>query len=176
MDLTTLTDTQLVDLQAQCVAETRRRQAAPLVAAAQAQVVSDLRASGTITAPTPPANPTKATNFPAWKSPGTDHARMYLKGDRVSRNGRVWESRTEGLNSWEPGAAGVWETVWADVTDQVLPKPADTPAGPPAWAAGQAYTKGTKVTYKGSTYTVVQDHTSQSDWTPDAVASLYTKQ
>lgn len=49
-----------------------------------------------------------------------------------------------------------------------------------AWKAGTAYTVGEFVTYgKNSVgdpqlYKVVQAHTSQADWTPDATASLYT--
>ena len=49
----------------------------------------------------------------------------------------------------------------------------------PAWEAGIAYTEGEILSY-GVTgvgdpqlYRVVQAHTSQADWTPDAAASLY---
>ena len=157
------------------LAENDRRQAQPLVEAGQAQVVADLRTAGTVSAPAVPKMPTRAADFPAWKDPGTDHSRMYLRGDRVTRDGKVWESRVAGLNSWQPGGAGVWETVWADVTAQGLAtEPSTSPSGPPAWAAGVAYKTGDKVTYLGRTYTVAQAHTSQSDWLPAGVASLYT--
>lgn len=48
------------------------------------------------------------------------------------------------------------------------------------WAEGKAYTAGTFLTYGTNgvgdpqLYKVVQAHTSQADWTPDATASLYT--
>lgn len=50
----------------------------------------------------------------------------------------------------------------------------------PAWKVGTSYTTGDYVTYGTNLvgdpqlYKVVQDHTSQADWTPDTVASLYT--
>ena len=48
------------------------------------------------------------------------------------------------------------------------------------WAEGKAYTAGQYLTYGENSvgdpqlYKVVQAHTSQADWTPDATASLYT--
>lgn len=47
------------------------------------------------------------------------------------------------------------------------------------WAVNKAYAVGDKLTYGTNSvgdpqlYKVVQAHTSQADWTPDAVASLY---
>ncbi|MFY2563587.1 glycosyl hydrolase family 18 protein [Corallococcus terminator] len=41
------------------------------------------------------------------------------------------------------------------------------------WAVGVAYSVGTQVTYGGRLYQCRQPHTSQSDWTPPAVASLW---
>lgn len=49
-----------------------------------------------------------------------------------------------------------------------------------AWAVGKAYAVGEFVTYGENgvgdpqLYKVVQAHTSQADWTPDAAASLFT--
>ena len=40
---------------------------------------------------------------------------------------------------------------------------------------GVAYTVGKKVLYKGVLYKVIQAHTSQADWTPDAAPSLFAK-
>ena len=45
----------------------------------------------------------------------------------------------------------------------------------PAWAAGMAYPAGVKLKYGGKLYEVLQAHTSQADWKPDVVASLYTE-
>lgn len=39
----------------------------------------------------------------------------------------------------------------------------------------KSYTAGLRLRYKGILYKVLQDHTSQSDWTPDTSPSLYTK-
>lgn len=38
-----------------------------------------------------------------------------------------------------------------------------------------AYKKDDKLQYKDTLYKVIQDHTSQSDWTPDTAASLYLR-
>ena len=49
----------------------------------------------------------------------------------------------------------------------------------PAWEAGKSYAVGDIIRYETNgvgdpqLYKVVQAHTSQADWTPDATASLY---
>lgn len=46
----------------------------------------------------------------------------------------------------------------------------------PAWSGdGVEYKKDTKLTYNGVLYKVLQDHTSQASWTPDAAPSLFAK-
>ena len=45
----------------------------------------------------------------------------------------------------------------------------------PAWKSGQAYTAGGRVKYNDVLYKVLQDHTSQADWTPEAAPSLFAK-
>ena len=49
------------------------------------------------------------------------------------------------------------------------------PALYPAWRSGMAYTTGQRVLYRGVLYKVLQDHTSQDDWTPDAAPSLFSR-
>lgn len=43
------------------------------------------------------------------------------------------------------------------------------------WSVDSLYKTGDIVTYNGTLYTVIQDHTSQSDWVPDSTPSLYKK-
>lgn len=45
----------------------------------------------------------------------------------------------------------------------------------PAWRPGMDYKAWKRVRYIGTLYTVLQDHTSQADWTPDAAPSLFAK-
>ena len=46
----------------------------------------------------------------------------------------------------------------------------------PTWNGdGVEYKKDTKLTYNGVLYKVLQDHTSQANWTPDAAPSLFAK-
>ena len=46
----------------------------------------------------------------------------------------------------------------------------------PTWAAGLAVKAGDRLYYPGTDrlYKAVRDHTTQTDWTPDAVPALYT--
>lgn len=43
----------------------------------------------------------------------------------------------------------------------------------PVWAVGAAYAIGDLIAYEGTLYQVIQAHTSQADWTPDAVPALF---
>lgn len=45
----------------------------------------------------------------------------------------------------------------------------------PEWKSGMTLTVGRKLQYGGKLYRVIQAHTSQDDWTPDAVASLFER-
>lgn len=45
----------------------------------------------------------------------------------------------------------------------------------PTWSSMEAFKAGERVWYDGKLYKVVQDHSKQSDWTPDAVPALFTE-
>lgn len=45
----------------------------------------------------------------------------------------------------------------------------------PAWRSGVRYAAGQRVIFYGVLYKVLQDHTSQDDWTPDAASSLFAQ-
>ena len=45
----------------------------------------------------------------------------------------------------------------------------------PAWREGVEYEAGKRVLYGETLYNVLQGHTSQADWTPEAVPSLFAK-
>lgn len=45
----------------------------------------------------------------------------------------------------------------------------------PAWREDTVYKAGQRIRYNGTLYKVLQDHTSQADWTPDAAPSLFAK-
>ena len=51
--------------------------------------------------------------IPAWEQPDSTNA--YSKGDKVSHNGKTWESLVNN-NVWEPGAVGT-ESLWREVTE-----------------------------------------------------------
>ena len=45
----------------------------------------------------------------------------------------------------------------------------------PSWQENKSYTSGERVRYNDVLYKVLQDHTSQADWTPDVAVSLFAK-
>lgn len=45
----------------------------------------------------------------------------------------------------------------------------------PAWAVGVQYAADFRIRYGGKLYKVLQAHTSQADWLPDATPSLYAE-
>ena len=45
----------------------------------------------------------------------------------------------------------------------------------PAWRSGVAYVTGQRVLHNAVLYKVLQDHTSQETWTPEAAPSLFAK-
>ena len=45
----------------------------------------------------------------------------------------------------------------------------------PSWQENKSFTSGERVRYNDVLYKVLQDHTSQADWTPDVAVSLFAK-
>ena len=45
----------------------------------------------------------------------------------------------------------------------------------PKWEVGKEYEKDFRLRYEDVLYKVLQNHTSQADWTPDTAVSLYVK-
>lgn len=45
----------------------------------------------------------------------------------------------------------------------------------PKWQVGKEYVKDERVRYEDVLYKVLQNHTSQADWTPDVAVSLFVK-
>lgn len=43
------------------------------------------------------------------------------------------------------------------------------------WKSGKSYSVGKRLEHNGVIYKVLQDHTSQDDWTPDVSPSLFAK-
>lgn len=108
----------------------RRNKTKALVSA-----IDTLVTDGVIEDNAPPVSEEESRNidaYPEWVDPGTKHSKMYRFGQRVRHNGRVWESSTQQLNSWEPGGEGVYEFIWKDITDIITaPEPEPEPDLPP---------------------------------------------
>lgn len=171
IDVKTMADTQLTDLIAEVRAEQERRRAEPHVDSGRAELVADLRTSGTVTGPATATPETPTEDVPAWVNPGVDHLAMYLLGDVVSHNGKIWESSHRGLNHWEPGGTGIDYRIWADITPSDIPV---DPSGPAEYVVGHDYSVGDLFTYEGVVYNVITAHTSAAHWPPSSSPSLYS--
>lgn len=150
--------------------ETKRRESESAKHAGQAELIYQLRESGTIAAPVAEAE--SPDGFTAWVSPGTDTTSMPLQGDRYAHGDRVWESLVD-FNSWEPGAEGTW-SAWSDITELLFP-PAEG-GEPVEYADGQQYVVGQRVLFNGSVYECVIDHYAAPGWTPENAHANWQKQ
>lgn len=119
MDLTSMTEQQLHDLQNQIAEEWDRRRAIPEVEKAKIEVLDQIKETNPELAPdttTIDSWTETGTDAPAWKDPGTIHAKMYRYGEVVSHNGETWVSEHPYLNHWEPGAPGIDSRIWKKIT------------------------------------------------------------
>lgn len=136
-------------------------------------------------------------SYPAWKQPTGAHDALPT-GAIVTHNGDVWRTDLPTLNVWVP-EEGNPHTRWVKITDELLaeynppevddqdtePETEDTPDEPeteeteettvPEWKPNIAVTPGQKYTHNGETYEVIQPHTTQDGWKPDALPALYKK-
>lgn len=140
--------------------ESERRKSESAKHAGQAELIHQLRESGTIDAPVAEAD--SPDGFIAWANPGTDTTSMPLRGDRYAHDGRVWESLVD-FNSWEPGAEGTW-SVWSDITQVLFPPDGD--GEPVEYVDGQHYTAGERVIFGGEIYECTVYHYAAPGWTP----------
>lgn len=158
----------------------REREAQPRIEEAEARLVTELQDAGKLDKPdaaTAEEATTAPDTVPAWENPLTDHSRMYHVGQVVTHNGKVWQSTHVGLNHWEPGATGVDERIWLDITDQVKgTEPEENtaraviPFGP-----GLPVQPGDIVEFEGARYQVLSAHTTASHWPPNEAHSLFQK-
>lgn len=159
----------------------REREARPQVEQAQAELITELQEAGKLDRPkayTLKQAIKDPEGTPAWENPLTDHAAMYHAGDTITHTGRFWQSQHAHLNSWEPGATGVDEQIWRDVTDLVRPveQPSeDTAGGVIPFAPDLPVQEGDVVEYKGQRYRVLSAHTTASHWPPDQAHALFQR-
>lgn len=192
-DLTAYTDDDLEALFQALLVERDRRATLARAAAEAAQIAEQYLDARDGTEPVEDATTlADAAAWPAWVQPTGAHD-AYPAGRIVSHGRKLYRSLIA-ANVWEPGAETVPSGLWEEVTAADAPSTGgddtttgtdgdattsdDTATGTttvPEWDGnGHAYTAGDQVTYQGAVYTVVQSHTSQADWAPDAVPALYT--
>lgn len=98
-------------------------------------------------------------------------ARTWAPGTVVGPGQKVVEGGKEYVNT-----SGAWLS--ASPSQYPLGYRLSTPppaSQAPAWNPnGHPYKAGDQVSYKGTVYKVIQAHTSQAGWTPDAVLALYS--
>ncbi|MGV0351167.1 carbohydrate-binding protein [Corynebacterium guaraldiae] len=160
--------------------ERTRREAQPAVEQAQAEIVRELQDAGKLSLPDALTDveklPEDAGDVPEWVNPGTDHSAMYREGDIVQYKGRIVRSTHKGLNHWEPGAHGVDEHIWLDITDRSTTQPEEPGTGEVRpFAPGLDVAEGDIVSYEGAHYRVRSAHTTASHWPPDEAHALFEK-
>ncbi len=64
------------------------------------------------------------------------------------------------------------EQMAKDIDDETA---LEHPEAFPLWKTGVIYIEGERIRYNEVLYKVLQNHTSQSDWTPDVAVSLYVR-
>lgn len=165
--------------------EDARRKAEPAIRRGQQEVISELQADGKLPKPeyVNVEDVTPETIFPDWVNPVTNHALMYPRGAVVRHNDRVWESQLD-LNHWEPGAPGIDERIWLDITHLTEQREAeevedtegaeDVETATP-FALGLEVKEGDIVTYEGDHYRVLTSHTTASHWPPNEAHALFEK-
>lgn len=164
-----------------CADELDRRRAAPAVEQAQAELVSELQEAGKLDKPkavTLEEAVEAPDKVPAWENPLTDHSKMYGQTNVITHSGRFWESTHAGLNSWEPGAQGVDEYIWRDVTQQVRPAaPEENTASPGAipFAPELPVKEGDLIEHEGVVYKVLSEHVTKPYWLPPESPSLFER-
>lgn len=160
--------------------ERTRRDEQLAVEQAQAEVVKELQDAGKLPLPDALTNPEKlpedVSDVPEWVNPGTDHSMMYREGDIVRHDGRIVRSTHKGLNHWEPGAHGVDEHIWLDITDRSTTQPEEPGTGEVRpFAPGLDVAEGDIVSYEGAHYRVLSAHTTATHWPPDQAHALFEK-
>lgn len=161
--------------------ERERRSTLKAVEQAQAEVVKELQNAGKLPLPDALTDPEKlpdaASDVPEWVNPGTDHSMMYREGDIVRHQGRVVRSTHKGLNHWEPGAHGVDEHIWLDITDRYTNPQTEEPGTGEVrpFAPGLDVAEGDIISYEGAHYRVLSAHTTATHWPPDQAHALFEK-
>ena len=87
--------------------------------------------------------------------------------------GDEWE---HGRVSWDVATVTVTALSPEEYLDLDLSDPEPEPEPEPAvrdWAPGMGVAAGERIRYEGVVYVVVQAHTTQDGWRPDAVPALY---
>ena len=141
---------------------------------------------------TPPPPPQEEVERAALKAAARLDVTDRLKADALDQ--ATIEAVAGIYDPWEPGLAVTvgqvlrWDGTLVEVlqahTTQADWEPPDVPAlfrvyrtdtggGPIEWIAGIAVTAGEQVIYQGTTYNVLQSHTTQVGWEPPAVPSLF---
>lgn len=105
-------------------------------------------------------------------------ADAYIQGYRYVPEGETW-TREDGVQfkGLMIAPAKNFDRIMTDVAISYLDDDqAETVTALfPDWEDGKAYAVGDRVKYNGLLYRCVQAHTSQTDWTPDAVPALWVR-
>ena len=179
----TLTDADFNKLSDEMFIMRREREARDQVEAGQAELVAELQESGQLAKPAS-ATMEEATAAPdkvaPWENPMGDYSKMYHRDAVNAHSGRIWLSTYPGLNHFEPGAHGVDENIWLDITHQVRPDTPQEQEEPTAGAVipfgpGLPVKAGDIVEFEGERYRVLSPHTTDAQWPPNEADALFQR-
>lgn len=93
---------------------------------------------------------------------------------QATERGEWFRAVVDGEEVVWSGEGGVTESGHTIICDDDPDAAASAvPATP--WAGGLAVAEGALLSYEGAVYRVIQPHTTQADWHPDAVPALYRR-
>lgn len=130
-------------------------------AEATVEMMRALRASGMVPDVVAPVDPVEVEDYPAWQATPNIPTGIYIPGDMVAFEGKVWEYRGIEVTGAAPAPP-----LWEDITYRVLPHLNPGLAEPVEWTAGEEYAAGQLVTAAGAYYRVVEDHTATTGLEP----------
>lgn len=146
--------------------------------------VAKLENAGSGEDPDPEDPEPSEDEYPEWYAWNGVGNIPWQSGSKCSHNGKKWLSQVDN-NIWEPGGAGVHETIWSMVKEEETEEPDPTDPEEPdtpsteEWpefvqpTSDRFYNKGDKVTYNGKHYISLIDNNT---WSPDGYPQGWQEQ
>ena len=117
---------------------------------------------------TPPEKGSAVEEWPSFIQPEGVH-NAYTQGRVIQWNGKLMRATRTGVVHTPDESPSDWEDVTTELAGETPP---EIPSAQP-FEAGEVVEVGDLREFQGVVYEVIQPHTTQADWSPDKVASLW---